>query len=239
MHNLEFIRFYWVEIGYNRDVLTPRLETEYLVRACLQKFIQDANRVIDVWTGSWAIVIALAKAFASRDVKKDCSFYWSDISHAACTIARYNASHNSLSIRIEQWDLLEPFFVNTLTDSSGDFLQVNTLCVANLPYIAENESIGQDVIEQDPATALYGGGKDGFDCIRRFLEMSLHFSEQQGWYICVLEFWHDQSHLFSLWCQSHLRDFGIFPDQLGINRFGYCIFKPFIKKVTDNSREYD
>jgi hypothetical protein len=36
------------------------------------------------------------------------------------------------------------------------FSHRNILCVANLPYIAEGEYIGNDVAEEDPKIALYG-----------------------------------------------------------------------------------
>jgi methylase of polypeptide subunit release factors len=223
---MDSIQFYWVNIEYDTNVLTPRLETEVLVRVCLQKFANSADVVIDIWTGSWAIITALAKALLAKKQDKEYSFYWSDISHAACEVAKKNITRNALPISIEQWDLLTPWLLDA---QNGMFSQRNILCVANLPYIAEGECIGADVAEEDPKIALYGWGEDWFECIRRYLSMVSDFSCYSGGCISVLEFWHTQADIFVAYAVESWLEYGIFCDQSGVYRFWYCILKPFYK----------
>lgn len=220
MPNIHHVQFYGVDIGYTSEVLTPRLETEVLVKFGIQKYLSDSDIIIDIWTGSGAIISAVAKDALRKDPQNSRLFFATDISSEACKMATYNFSRLWLPICCEIGNLLEPFFSDWYRDV---FRSNRVLCFANLPYISENEEVGDDVLRNDPHIALYGGWTDGFECIRNFLTLSLDFSRNCNSMTCLLEFWHTQAELFVSWCQEHCINFGVFPDQAGIYRFGYYV----------------
>lgn len=146
-------------------MLTPRLETEALVLGIARFFSSRVppEIIIDVGTGSGAIAISMYSRFPFA------KFYATDISEPALQVAQSNAVFNSVPIMFLQGNLLDVFL-----DQSALKKLTNrrVLIVANLPYIGENEEIGEDVRLEDPAIALYGGGTDGFNTIRNLLEQS-------------------------------------------------------------------
>jgi release factor glutamine methyltransferase len=146
-------------------VLTPRLETEALVLGVARFF---SNRefpeiIIDVGTGSGAIAISLYDRFQLAE------FYATDISESALLVAQSNAAHNAAPIKFLRGNLLDRLLES---EALNNLMNRRVLIVANLPYIGEDEEIGEDVRLEDPAIALYGGGADGFDCIQNLLEQS-------------------------------------------------------------------
>ena len=60
--------------------------------------------------------------------------------------------------------------------------------MANLPYIGEDEEIGEDVRLEDPKIALYGGGKDGFALVAELLDQTLLFAKDHKEVYLALEF---------------------------------------------------
>lgn len=139
--------FRHIELAVDRQVLIPRPETELLVELALEL---SPRRVLDMGTGSGAIVLAIA------DELPGCELIATDTSPGALEVARANAERLGLSDRVE-------FHESMLPSEPAPF----DLIVANLPYVAESEWRGlePEVTEWEPREALLAG-PDGLDVLR-------------------------------------------------------------------------
>jgi len=112
-------------------------------------------RILDVGTGSGAIIIALATQLSNA------TFTAIDISDSALAIAQQNATRNHVADRIRfiQGDLLSPV-------ASERF----EIIASNPPYVPNTDSalISIEVREHEPHVALFGG-HDGFEIYRRLI----------------------------------------------------------------------
>ena len=157
--------FWSLPFAVGPDVLIPRPETECAVDAALAaiaalrdgRAADDPIRVLDVGTGSGAIVVALASEARTRGWS-DVRFAALDRSGAALRIACGNAER-----------LLGPRAVAFL---HGDLLSAVgaasiDLVVSNLPYFFDDDlrAISTEVA-REPVDALIGGGKDGTEILR-------------------------------------------------------------------------
>ncbi|QSR86315.1 peptide chain release factor N(5)-glutamine methyltransferase [Candidatus Methylacidiphilum infernorum] len=151
---LGFSPFYGGKILVSPAVLIPRPETEYVVEAALNLLPRISGSILDVGTGSGAIVVTLAKLFPDR------SFYGSDISEEALEVARKNGK-NLPNLCFYKDDLLN--------NPPLDFFE---LIVANLPYIpSEILPRLSPEIQFEPAIAL-DGGKEGLELIKKFIRQA-------------------------------------------------------------------
>lgn len=139
--------------------LIPRPETAELVERTNQKSkilnLKSQIHVLDVGTGSGCIAISLKKAHPEWQVTGI------DISPQAIDIARQNASRNNVEIDFQIMDIF--------SDYNGDF----DLIVSNPPYICESEksSMRRNVLEYEPATALFVPDSDPLRFYRRIAEL--------------------------------------------------------------------
>jgi len=148
--------FWSLPISVTPDVLVPRLETETVVEAALDFVIRsglrlEKLRVLDIGTGSGALLLALLKELPNAVGTG------TDVSSAALDVARANATRCRLDIRCN-------FVIcNIATGVEGPF----DLIVSNPPYIAHDEiaTLAPEVRDYDPQVAL-DGGQDGFDAYR-------------------------------------------------------------------------
>jgi len=175
-HILGYREFYARRFFINKDVLSPRPETEGLIDIALDLFGSSApQQCLDLGTGSGAIIITL---LAER-------LNWtgvaSDVSQAALDIARKNAENLGVSARLRfqrsAWfDRLE-----------GQF----DLILSNPPYIdaAHMAALAPEVAGYDPALALYGG-EDGLEAYRVLSAQAQAYLKPQGW--LLLEIGYDQ-----------------------------------------------
>ncbi len=139
----------------NPQVLIPRPETETLVdlaSAWLDEHHQ-ANRVLDLGTGSGCIAVSLAKLHPSLQVVA------TDINFRALLVAKENAGLHDAGDQIQfiQLDLVQGI------QSEFD------LITANLPYIPREKLAQLDAIRYEPRIAL-DGGLDGLKWIRKLLQ---------------------------------------------------------------------
>jgi release factor glutamine methyltransferase len=134
------------------DVMIPRPETELLVEKALQIAKTFENpRIIDVGTGSGAIIISLASELPPG------IFIASDLSRGALKIAKHNTQRFSLSqIQFLQADLLTSIYA-----------QFDLIC-ANLPYIPRIKMSELQVAKSEPLLAL-DGGIDGLVLIQKLI----------------------------------------------------------------------
>jgi release factor glutamine methyltransferase len=165
--------FFGLDLLVDRRVLIPRPETEMLVEQALgwikanlpfpagerRGRLASSNRgegglrILDLGTGSGAIILALASQLDLRH-----ALLAADRSVDALAIARANAERFGLSSRITfvQSDLFDT--INVPID----------LIVANLPYVSQSEwrDLSSDIVDYEPHEAL-DGGPDGLDTFRR------------------------------------------------------------------------
>ncbi len=149
--------FYGLDFRVTPDVLIPRPETETLVMELLDSAKQRTEpRILDVGTGSGCIAVAAAvNAPKTRIVA-------TDVSRAALTVARENATAHDVADRIDfrQGNLFEPIKPGERFD----------IIVSNPPYVAEDEmeTLQADVRLHEPHLALVAG-PDGLDVMRRLI----------------------------------------------------------------------
>lgn len=165
-------------------VLIPRPDTEILVEAVLERLQRCGGdtRLLDIGTGSGAIIISLLKALP------DARGVAIDLSPDALAVARRNAEQLGVSDRLEfrQGDLLEP--------AGSERFDV---IVSNPPYIPNADIEGlEPEVKREPLLAL-AAGADGLDCYRRLLKdgrqhlndggyMALEVGIQQARPVCEL-----------------------------------------------------
>ena len=124
--------FYGLDFAVTPDVLIPRPETEFLVEEALrilpQDGLADSRRVLDLGTGSGAIIISLATRRPGH------FFAASDKSVKAVSVAACNARTHRVEdqIRFFAGDLFA-----ALTPEGPGF----DLVVSNPPYVADRKSV--------------------------------------------------------------------------------------------------
>ncbi|MEK7706347.1 MAG: peptide chain release factor N(5)-glutamine methyltransferase [Myxococcota bacterium] len=150
--------FFGAELEVTPDVLIPRPETEHVVEAALawaHEHDLSTPRILDLGTGSGAIIIALGLAL------RQATLVAVDRSAAALDVMRRNLARHGLDERctVHEGDLFAPV--------AGE---VFDLIVSNPPYVEDGArgSLAADVREFEPADALFAGA-DGLDIVRRII----------------------------------------------------------------------
>ncbi|MEM5768016.1 MAG: peptide chain release factor N(5)-glutamine methyltransferase [Bacillota bacterium] len=151
-------------------VLIPRPDTEILVETVMRYAkTQNEPLIIDVGTGSGAIIVSLLKLLPAA---------WGialDISAQALAVAAENACRQEVLVRLEfmEGDLLQP-----VQGRQVDFI------AANPPYIPAGDLAGlEPEVRKEPLLAL-SPGTDGLHCYRRLVRESLPVLRPQGRLIC-------------------------------------------------------
>jgi len=145
--------FWSLELEVTPAVLIPRPDTETLVEAALTEFKQSAPaRILDLGTGSGAILIALLKEWP-RAIGIGV-----DKSAAALAVVGRNALRHGVADRM---DLREGDWSKGITERFD-------LVISNPPYIGADEfaHLDPDVRDYEPAEALLSG-QDGLKDIER------------------------------------------------------------------------
>lgn len=172
--------FWNIALEVTPDVLIPRPETEILVAAALEMMPDNRKtpfRVLDMGTGSGAIVISLAHSMPSP-------FYAaSDISFAALQVAARNAFANNVADRIF-------FFVSRWFESISKTFAFDMI-LSNPPYIPSTDirRLAPEIANHEPALAL-DGDADGLRDISILVSESHGFLVDGG--ILMMEIGHDQ-----------------------------------------------
>ncbi len=164
-HVLGFRGFWTLDVEVTADVLTPRPETEHVVEALLAAPAPETARVLDLGTGSGAILCALLSE------RPRWTGVGVDASDAALNVARRNAMTAGVADRAEfrlgDWDegLDERF----------------DLIACNPPYIptADIAGLEPEVRDHEPRAAL-DGGVDGLDVYRRLAPRLPHLLAPAG-----------------------------------------------------------
>lgn len=210
----EEIEFFYLKFLCNQNVLTPRLETESLVRKAISVINKHEVRIlIDVGLWSWVIPISIEK---NTNLSR---LYWLEKSSRAIIVAEKNKNRHSSKLEIIKSDLLS-YFLNQTNDSG---LKNQTILItANLPYVKDNDwiNMSEDTIDE-PKMALFWWKKTGFELYKKFYKQVLEFKTKfkPAQIITIIEIWFDQrkvseDFLDKLWIES---DF--FSDLCWVERF--------------------
>lgn len=167
--------FHDIELLVGRGALVPRPETEHLVDRALSwlagKGAAVEGRVVDVGTGTGAIVLAMAKALRGRGDRRPLGA--TDRSADALGWAQRNAEALGLTTEVEliRADLLGPW------KEPASLAAV----VSNPPYIrsARMATLDETVRAFEPREALEGGA-DGLDVLRRLAAQAVPALRPRG-----------------------------------------------------------
>ena len=159
----------------DRRALIPRPETEELVTRVLRHLathspapVPTSPFIIDVGTGTGAIILSLAKEFAGEAV-----FLGTDVSEDAIALARANAVRCGLAEKVK-------FAVADGLDDFDEPQSVDVI-VSNPPYIesAVCETLDPRVRDFEPRLAL-DGGADGLAFYDRYLGDAVNLLKPGG-----------------------------------------------------------
>ena len=157
----------------NSATLIPRPETEHLVEIALDFLpVNETKSVLDLGTGSGAIVLSLATERPANN------YTAVDVSEDALVVAKQNAEKfnaHDVVFKLSHW-------FSVFKNESFD------LIVSNPPYIeSEDEHLQQGDVAAEPLSAL-ASGADGLDDIRvickeakNYLKASGYLMIEHGW----------------------------------------------------------
>ena len=204
-HILGWREFYGRRFKVSGDVLSPRADTETLIRGTLSRLEASPKpRLLDMGTGSGAIGLTLLAEIPEAELIA------TDLSDAALSIAKTNANSLRLNDRAifaqgAWWDAVP-------ADSVFDMI------LSNPPYItdAAMETLETEVIDYDPDLALRGG-TDGLDAYRIIAEGAPAHLKPGGW--LGLEIGFDQAIAVTALLQTESWDnISVDKDLGGLNR---------------------
>lgn len=170
--------FWKILLQVNKNVLTPRPETEVIVDEVLKAFPERMPfSMLDLGVGSGTILLAV---LAERPAAKGLGV---DASSEALAVARDNAANLDLNNRAA---FLHGDWTAGLSDTSFD------LVVSNPPYIpsAVIETLEPEVRDHEPRLAL-DGGADGLDAYRLLAPEILRVLKPGGMF--AVEIGYDQA----------------------------------------------
>ncbi len=146
------IRDFWtISLAVGPGALIPRPDSETLIEAAVAHFgDRSPKRILDLGTGSGALLLA------SLDQWPDATGIGIDRSEAAIAIAQENARRLGMADRAR-------IMSGNWTDGLDERFD---LILCNPPYIEVGASLPRDVVEHEPASALYAG-EDGLEDYRR------------------------------------------------------------------------
>lgn len=138
-----------VEVHVGPGVFVPRPETEALLEWAMNQPLPPSPVIVDLCTGSGALALALAHTWPHAHVVAV------EKSPEALVYARRNCAGSR--VEVLEADVTVP---SLLSDRTGTV----DLLVANPPYIPDGADLDPEVIDHDPAAALFGG-PDGMSVI--------------------------------------------------------------------------
>ena len=160
-------------------------------------------RILDVGTGSGAIIIALASQLPNATLTAI------DISESALSIARQNGTRNNVAERIRflQGDLLAP-----VAEEKFEII------ASNPPYVPDTDRalISVEVREHEPHVALFGG-HDGLEIYRRLVPAAYSALVPGGYLVFEFGF-SQQPNIESLLAAAGFQQIEIVHDLQGIPR---------------------
>ena len=132
------VPFFNTTIKVDERALIPRPETELLVTKVHDLIKGKDKNIIDLCTGSGAIIISLLKN------NPNCTGTGVDISKDALNLAKENAELNNTKVNFVEKDILKDININEKYD----------VLVSNPPYVKCNEYVSPNT-KYEPSIALY------------------------------------------------------------------------------------
>ena len=211
--------FYDLRIPYNRNVLTPRNETELLAERVIKDIQENIKKnknkplsMLDLCTGSGCLGLAIAHT-------TNINVTLSDISKKAIKIAKHNNKYNNkLKAEAKSPSVNPNYIVSDLFENIDCRYDV---IVCNPPYI-KTEELGLleiEVRDFDPILAL-DGGKDGLDFYRKIIKVAHNYlSLDNGLGKIYFEVGVGQSTAVVKMLEKNFEDIEVVKDYSGIERF--------------------
>jgi release factor glutamine methyltransferase len=137
-------------------VFIPRPETETLLEWATAQRLPDPPLIVDLCTGSGALALGLARQWPHARV------IGVDDSDEALAYARKNAE--ATTVELLHADVTAP---GVLSEIDG---QVDLL-VCNPPYVPDGADLDPEVLDHDPAHAVFGG-PDGMTVITAIVQLA-------------------------------------------------------------------
>ncbi len=190
--------FYGYELTVNKDVLIPRSETEELVEKIIEflknKEIEDGFTILDLGTGSGAIIISLYKELENlltEEKFNKINFIASDYSLKAIDIAQKNSIRHDCNIEFVHSDLFQNLEENRID-----------LLVSNPPYISLNDYNNlEKELFHEPKMALTDNNNGLY-----FYEQIIQFINKRKISSTFLEIGYDQKELLTQVCKTNSID---------------------------------
>lgn len=215
-----FKYFYDVKIPFNKNVLTPRYETEFLVdRVVIDIKNMYSNvrlnlpfgpiTVLDLCTGSGCVGISIANSTGANVTL-------SDVDRVALSVA---TSNNDLNNKIREEKGLPPINPNFVLSDMFDSIKWKfDIIVCNPPYICSQDlnKLEIEVRDFDPAIAL-DGGKDGLNFYRTIAKVGHKYLNDSG--RIYLEIGINQSEKIVKMLEKNFDNIEVIKDLAGIDRF--------------------
>jgi release factor glutamine methyltransferase len=202
-HLLGTVEFCGQTFLCDKRAMVPRPETEEFVELLIADCgSRNAERILDVGTGSGVIALSLAKKFPDAEISAV------DISEDALALARENAERLGLTARVQfaKSDLLK------------NISERSDLIIANLPYISmqDRHLLSREVLH-DPEVALFAGTR-GDELVCQLIEQAPSHLKPGG--LLALEIGLGQAEaLAELLARKNYHDIESKTDYSGIPRF--------------------
>lgn len=212
--------FYSLRIPFDRNVLTPRQETEIMADIII-KDIQDILKknkfpsplsLLDLCTGSGCLGLSIAH-------NTNVNVTLSDISKKAIKIAKYNNKYNNKLRSLDHKSQINPNFV--VSDLFDNIDCRYDIIVCNPPYIKTEEltKLEIEVRDFDPVLAL-DGGKDGLDFYRKIIKLApKYLTSDNNLGKIYFEVGVGQSDKIVKMLEKDFEDIKVIKDYSGIDRF--------------------
>jgi release factor glutamine methyltransferase len=157
----------------DRRALIPRPETERVWEEAVASLRRagPGTVIVDLGTGSGCLALALKHAFP------DARVIGVDISPAALSLARENGVATGLEVEWTEGDLFGP-----LPRSLEGRID---LIVSNPPYVATGDALPAEIVDHEPALALFAGPV-GTEMLARIAAEAYWWAGVGGWVICEI-----------------------------------------------------
>jgi release factor glutamine methyltransferase len=196
-----------LELKVGPGVLVPRPESELLVGAVLNHIanLPAPVSVVDLGSGTGALALAIAtEASNSRVIaveKSDEALVW---------------LKKNVEAIVEELRIVHSDVSDALIGIKCDVV------IANPPYIADESELPRDVVEHEPAVALFGG-RDGMDAPRAFIAAASRLLKAGG--LLAIEHNEKQGTLIAGELASDLEEIQLHQDLVGRPRWTSAIRK--------------